>query len=79
MLEPRSQDSTDNPGPQYVFGTRYNFCLFVDDFCLESTKYIDDLRFDPVVKVLSGFWGNLTPQEREYQIRFNWHDGETDD
>ena len=58
VLESRSQDSTDTLGPQYVFGMRYTFCLFVDNFCLESTKYIDGLRFDPVVKVLSGFWGN---------------------
>ncbi|KAF9250050.1 hypothetical protein DTO027I6_243 [Penicillium roqueforti] len=54
---------------------------------LQSQKLPDHLgpqyglgaRFDPVVKVLSGFWGNMTPQEREYQIHPDWHDGETDD
>ncbi|KAJ6177373.1 hypothetical protein N7485_004287 [Penicillium canescens] len=75
----RSDNSTDQLGPEYSLGARYNFCLFVDDFCLESIKYINDPNFDPMVKVLSGSWGNLTPREREYQIHPDWHDGETDD
>lgn len=76
----RSHNSTHHQlGPEYDLGARYNFCLFMDDFCLDSTKYINDSQFDPVIKVLSGFSGKITPQEREYQIHPNWHDGETDD
>lgn len=75
----RSESATSEFGPQYGLGARYNFCLFVDDFCLESLKYVNKSSFDPVVKILSGFCGDLTPQERNYQIHPDWHDGETDD
>ncbi|KAJ5786801.1 uncharacterized protein N7503_012013 [Penicillium pulvis] len=73
--------SNDNHGlgSQYFLGPRYNFCLFVDDFCLESLELFESSSSGPVVKILSKPWGNLTPQERKYKIHPEWHDGETDD
>lgn len=73
VLEYLQSDDHNGLGPQYYLGPRYNFCLFMDDFCLES------LELGPVVKILSKPWGNLTPQERQYKIHPEWHDGETDD
>ncbi|KAJ5523810.1 hypothetical protein N7494_010460 [Penicillium frequentans] len=73
--------SNDNNGlgPQYFLSPRYNFCLFVDDFCLDSLEFFENSSSGPVVKILSKPWGNLTLQEREYKIHPEWHDGETDD
>ncbi|KAJ5603316.1 hypothetical protein N7537_006272 [Penicillium hordei] len=79
VLETLLSDDNHGLGPQYFLGTRYNFCLFVDDFCLESLELFKDSHCGPVVKILSMPWGNLTPQEREYKIHPEWHDGETDD
>ncbi|KAJ5564121.1 hypothetical protein N7513_000363 [Penicillium frequentans] len=57
----------------------YDFCLFVDDFCLDSLELFEDSLSGPIVKCLSKPWGNLTLQERNYKIHPEWHDGETDD
>ena len=79
ILEHLLFNDTHGMVPQYFLGTRYNFCLFVDDFCLESLELFKDSFHGPVVKILSKPWGNLTPQERTYKIHPEWHDGETDD
>lgn len=62
------------PGPEYSFGARFNFALFVDDICLESLEHMSS----PVVKILYKQWGNLAPDERNYQIHPDWHDGTTE-
>lgn len=72
-------DNNDRLGPQYFLGPRYNFCLFVDDFCLDSFELFEKSPSGPIVKCLSKPWGNLTLQERNYKIHPEWHDGETDD
>ncbi|KOS43014.1 hypothetical protein ACN38_g6088 [Penicillium nordicum] len=79
VLENLQSDDNNGQGPQYFLGPRYNFCLFVDDFCLESLELFKNSLCGPVVKILSKPWGNLTPQEREYKKHPEWHDGETDD
>ncbi|KAK6214590.1 hypothetical protein LQW54_004312 [Pestalotiopsis sp. IQ-011] len=56
---------------------RYEFCLFVDNICLESLVHRS--YHGPVVKVLNKDWGNLTLEERKYKIHPDFHDGETDD
>lgn len=71
---PREDKPFHQPGPEYGFGARYNFALFVDDICLES---VDHMR-RPVVKIMSKQWGNLTPKERNYEIYLGWHDGTTE-
>jgi valyl-tRNA synthetase len=60
---------------EWTLGTRYNFCLFVDDICIES---LDEMRY-PVVKLLWGQWGPLKPHERNYVIHPEYEDGETDE
>ena len=79
VLERLQSDGTDQLGPELFLGTRYSFCLFVDDFCLESLEHFTNPVFDPVIKILSKPWGNLTSKEREYQIHPEWHDVKTDD
>ncbi|KAJ5800479.1 uncharacterized protein N7518_002547 [Penicillium psychrosexuale] len=49
--------------------------LFVDDICLESLDYMDF----PVVKIMYKQWGDLSPEERNYKIDPEWHDGTTDE
>jgi hypothetical protein len=61
--------------PEWILGTRYNFCLFVDDICLES---LDEMTF-PVVKLLWAQWGHLEPHERNYTVHPDYDDGETDE
>jgi hypothetical protein len=60
--------------PEYSFGARFNYALFVDDICLESLDHMTS----PVVKILYKQWGNLTPEERNYKIHPDWHDGTTE-
>jgi hypothetical protein len=60
--------------PEYPFGARFNYALFVDDICLESLDHM----MSPVVKILYKQWGNLTPDERNYKIHPDWHDGTTE-
>lgn len=62
------------PGPEYGFGACYNFALFVDDICLESLDHMSR----PVVMIMSKQWGSLTPEESNYEIHPDWHDGTTE-
>ncbi|KAL2852940.1 hypothetical protein BJY01DRAFT_207522 [Aspergillus pseudoustus] len=55
-------------------GSRYNFCLFVDDICLES---LDKMSY-PVVKLLSRATGIREPEDREYQVDPYYEDGDTE-
>jgi hypothetical protein len=71
----REQLGGPTPGPEYGFGARFNCALFVDEICLESLDHMSS----PVVKILYKQWGNLTPEERNYKIHPEWHDGETDE
>ncbi|KAL4873058.1 hypothetical protein BDV12DRAFT_182681 [Aspergillus spectabilis] len=54
---------------------RYNFCLFVDEICLESLDYMSM----PVVKVLCRFSGVRGENEREYTVYPGYEDGETEE
>ena len=56
-------------------GTRYNFCLFVDDICLES---LDRMGL-PVIKVLCRFSGVRGLDERDYVVHPEYEDGETEE
>lgn len=60
---------------EWTLGTRYNFCLFVDDICMES---LDEMKL-PVVKLLWGQWGPLEPHERDYAVHPDYEDGETNE
>ncbi|KAF4224513.1 hypothetical protein CNMCM8980_007536 [Aspergillus fumigatiaffinis] len=60
---------------EWTLGARYNFCVFVDDICLESL----DKMSSPVVKLLWGQWGPLEPHERNYTVHPEYEDGETDE
>lgn len=71
----RADRGAENPGPEWFLGTRWNFCLVVDDVCLES---LDEMSL-PVVKILWKQWGPLKPEERDYQVHEGWDDGQTDD
>ncbi|KAJ5589665.1 hypothetical protein N7450_003637 [Penicillium hetheringtonii] len=75
ILESHSEKKRDLPGPEYGFGARFNLALFVDDICLESLDHMED----PVVKIMYKQWGDLSPEERNYQIDPEWHDGTTDE
>lgn len=71
ILESHSEKKRELPGPEYGFGARFNLALFVDDICLESLDHMDD----PVVKIMYKQWGDLSPEERNYEIDPEWHDG----
>ncbi|EEQ34604.1 conserved hypothetical protein [Microsporum canis CBS 113480] len=62
------------PGPEWNLGTRHNFCLFVDDICLESLKHMSD----PVIKLLGKKFGVREPGDRDYIVYPGWEDGDTD-
>ncbi|EEH33432.1 hypothetical protein PAAG_04482 [Paracoccidioides lutzii Pb01] len=53
--------------------TRYNFCLFIDDICLESVEHMTE----PVVKLLCRGWGPLPVNKRAYTVHPNFEDGNT--
>ncbi|KAL2130078.1 hypothetical protein VTI74DRAFT_6916 [Chaetomium olivicolor] len=56
---------------------RYEYCLFVDDICLESVDHpgIDS----PVVKLLCKNWESPFPlEERNYTVPAPFHDGATE-
>ncbi|KAJ6028307.1 hypothetical protein N7540_003883 [Penicillium herquei] len=74
LIDEHKKDPEHRPGPEFAFGTRLNYALFVDDICLESLVHMDM----PVVKVLSKQWGNLSLDERKYTIHPEWHDGVTE-
>lgn len=63
----------DGFSPDITLGPRYNFCLFVDDICLES---LDEMS--PVMKILWKQWGGREPTDRQYEIHPDWEDGEKD-
>ncbi|GIC86850.1 uncharacterized protein Aud_003226 [Aspergillus udagawae] len=71
----REECSLTGLRPEWSLGTRYNFCLFVDDICIES---LDEMSC-PVVKLLWGQWGPLKPHERNYAVHPEYEDGETDE
>ncbi|KAF9888673.1 hypothetical protein FE257_008431 [Aspergillus nanangensis] len=83
LVDPHPQDlevmlRADGPGttgPEWFLGARYNFCLFVDELCLESLR---EMR-SPVVKLLWKQWGQLQEHERTYSVNPEWHDGSTDE
>ncbi|KAJ5952490.1 uncharacterized protein N7479_010903 [Penicillium vulpinum] len=75
LIREHSERKNQTVRPQYGFGARFNFALFVDDICLESLVHMDM----PVVKILYKQWGNLSPEERNYKIDPDWHDGTTED
>ncbi|KGO55317.1 hypothetical protein PEX2_031560 [Penicillium expansum] len=75
ILDSHSEKKTEIPGPEYIFGARFNLALFVDDICLESLDHMDS----PVVKIMYKQWGDLRPEERDYEIDPEWHDGTTDE
>ncbi|EGE01158.1 hypothetical protein TEQG_00210 [Trichophyton equinum CBS 127.97] len=54
--------------------TLYNYCLFVDDLCLESVEHMET----PVVKLLGKHFGARDPEDRDYTIHPDYEDGETD-
>lgn len=75
LVGEHSKEKNHIPGPEYILGARLNFALFVDDICLESLVHMDQ----PVVKVLYKQWGSLSPEERNYKIDPDWHDGTTEE
>ncbi|GES63342.1 hypothetical protein ATEIFO6365_0007002900 [Aspergillus terreus] len=58
---------------EMTLGTRYNFCLFVDNIALES---LDRMSL-PVIKLLCRFSGIRGPDERNYVVHPDYEDGET--
>ncbi|KAJ5218704.1 uncharacterized protein N7498_000803 [Penicillium cinerascens] len=75
LIRWHSERENEIPGPEHAFGARFNFALFVDDICLESLVHMDM----PVVKILYKQWGDLSPEERNYKIDPDWHDGTTEE
>ncbi|KAM5451182.1 hypothetical protein MaudCBS49596_003887 [Microsporum audouinii] len=67
-------NNTNMLGPESDLGTQYNFCLFVDDICLESLKHMTW----PVVKLLHKLDGAREPGNRGYTVYPGWEDGESD-
>ncbi|KAL4808172.1 hypothetical protein BDV18DRAFT_158284 [Aspergillus unguis] len=57
---------------QMQLGARYNFCLLVDDVCLESLDRMER----PVVKLLCRFQGYREPGDRGYGVHPEFEDGE---
>ncbi|RMJ20770.1 hypothetical protein PHISP_08360 [Aspergillus sp. HF37] len=74
ILQRLHENSSDTLGPEAVLGQRWNFCVFVDDICLES---LDHMTL-PVVKLLYKQWGPLEPHERNYKVHPWWEDGTTE-
>ncbi|KAL4941390.1 hypothetical protein BDV06DRAFT_223146 [Aspergillus oleicola] len=64
-----------------LMGTRYNFCLFVDQICLES---LDETPSRPVVKFFAKDWEKIAPEDYHshvYNLRADhgYEDGMTND
>ncbi|KAL4818360.1 hypothetical protein BDW67DRAFT_183083 [Aspergillus spinulosporus] len=62
-------------------GTGYNFCLFVNETCLES---LDETPRRPVVKILLRDWGNPAPEDYHSNVYslnsdHGYEDGMTND
>ncbi|KAG6137227.1 hypothetical protein E4U12_000752 [Claviceps purpurea] len=64
-LRPEATD-LDDMTYKYLVGMtpRYKYCLYVDDFCIESLDQ-DDANC-PVVKILDKDWEPYTPEELKY-------------
>ncbi|KAJ5481565.1 hypothetical protein N7475_000377 [Penicillium sp. IBT 31633x] len=75
IFEAYSKQEDPIVGPEYGFGARHNLALFVDDICLESLVHMRH----PVVKIMYKQWADLRPEERNYKIHPDWHDGTTED
>ncbi|KAF3898090.1 hypothetical protein GTR04_0210 [Trichophyton interdigitale] len=60
---------------EWFLGARYNFCLFIDDICLESMEHMRR----PVVKMLAKNFGARKPEDRNYAVYPGWEDGETEE
>ncbi|KAL4862879.1 hypothetical protein BDV12DRAFT_202644 [Aspergillus spectabilis] len=56
-------------------GARYNFCLFVNETCLES---LDELPDRPMVKILSILRGRSQPEQKVYKVHPGFEEGQTD-
>ncbi|KAK2803671.1 hypothetical protein FQN50_006887 [Emmonsiellopsis sp. PD_5] len=82
-----SNKSYEELKTQIASATRYNFCVFVDDICLESQEHMTE----PVIKILKRDWEPTTPEpveeeeeeegkERSQQQRLHldWEDGKTE-
>lgn len=74
LLKRLQAQGNNKHGPEASLGPRWNFCVFVDDICLES---LDHMCL-PVVKLLYKQWGHLEPHERNYDVHPWWEDGVTD-
>ncbi|KAK6833574.1 hypothetical protein PG987_008268 [Apiospora arundinis] len=77
-LRPDAADLQDDVGWWRAVSTpRYEYCLFVDELCLESVDHpgVDS----PVVKLLHKNWESpYSPQERNYNAHAPFHDGSTE-
>jgi hypothetical protein len=64
----------------WVYATstpRYEYCLVVDDICLESVEHPG--VNSPVVKLLCKDWESpFPPEERDYAVPAPFHDGATE-
>lgn len=81
-LEDRLRPDAANPQDDvdWLYATctpRYEYCLFVDDLCLESVDHPG--VNSPVVKLLCKNWESpFPPQERNYTVPAPFHDGATE-
>ncbi|KAG6039142.1 hypothetical protein E4U41_003158 [Claviceps citrina] len=76
-LLPHANDQEEEPDwIRAMTAPRYEYCLFVDDICLESLEHpgVDT----PVVKLLHKNWESpYPPHKRNYTIHPPYHDGAT--
>ncbi|KAF4556918.1 Hypothetical protein D9617_1g088000 [Elsinoe fawcettii] len=72
MTNPASKSMFLESG-KYASAPRFNYCLFVDDICLESVKRMRR----PVVKLLDRTWEPLPDEEQSDSIHPDFHDGTT--
>ncbi|KAI1369131.1 hypothetical protein F5Y08DRAFT_293685 [Xylaria arbuscula] len=77
-LRPGATDSPEDVGWLCATSTpRYQFCLFVDDICLESVDHPG--THTPVIKILDKDWESpFPPEERNYTVPAPYHDGATE-
>lgn len=62
----------DSDGPGYFSGTRYNYCLQVDDICLESLEHMAS----PVVKLVRKVWEGGQEEDTVAAAAEIYHDGQ---
>ncbi|KAK9446275.1 chitinase [Metarhizium brunneum] len=76
-LRPDATNSQNDVGVHATSTPRYEYCLFVDDVCLESVDHPG--VNSPVVKLLHKNWESpFPPQERNYTVPAPSHDGATE-